>query len=68
MELYDRIPLWEQYTLSIDEAAQYFRIGRNTLRKIVADDPNADYLLWIGRKAQIKRTLFEKYIDQHKVV
>ncbi|CDB88019.1 excisionase transposon Tn916 [Firmicutes bacterium CAG:170] len=68
MELYDRIPLWEQYTLSIDEAAQYFRIGRNTLRKIVAGNPNADYLLWIGRKAQIKRTLFEKYIDQHNVV
>lgn len=52
----------------LDEAAQYFRIGRNTLRKIVADNPNADYLLWIGRKAQIKRTLFEKYIDQHNVV
>ncbi len=62
------IPFWMQYTLSVDEAAKYFRIGQNTLRKIISDNPEADYLLWIGRKAQIKRSLFEKYIDQHNVV
>lgn len=62
------IPFWMQYTLSVDEAAKYFRIGQNTLRKIINDNPDADYLLWIGRKAQIKRSLFEKYIDQHNVV
>ena len=27
----DKIPFWEKYTLSIDEAAAYFRIGRDKL-------------------------------------
>ena len=27
-----QIPFWEQYTLSIEEAAQYFRIGKHKLR------------------------------------
>lgn len=29
------VPVWEKYTLSIDEAAAYFRIGENKLRKII---------------------------------
>ena len=29
----DKIPFWEKYTLSIDEAAAYFRIGRDKLYK-----------------------------------
>ena len=28
------IPVWEKYTLSVEEAAAYFRIGENKLRKI----------------------------------
>ena len=27
------VPIWEKYTLTIDEAAKYFRIGENKLRK-----------------------------------
>lgn len=29
------VPVWEKYTLSIEEAAAYFRIGENKLRKIL---------------------------------
>ena len=25
------VPIWEKYTLTIDEAAKYFRIGENKL-------------------------------------
>lgn len=57
------IPVWEKYTLTIDEAAAYFRIGQNKLRAIAAEHPNADYLLWNGSRAQIKRKKFEEYID-----
>ena len=53
------IPYWKKYTLSIEEAAAYFRIGENKLRKIVDEDRTADYLLWNGN-----RVLFEKYIDE----
>jgi len=57
------IPLWKKYTLSIEEAAAYFRIGENKLRRIVQEDPMADFLLWNGNRVQIKRTKFEEYVD-----
>lgn len=57
------VPVWEKYTLSIEEAAAYFRIGENKLRRIIADDPNADFVLWNGTRAQIKRKKFEEVID-----
>lgn len=39
------IPVWEKYTLSIEEAAAYFRIGENKLRQLIAENPNADYIM-----------------------
>ncbi len=57
------IPFWEKYTLSIEEAAAYFRIGEQRLRQIVSDNPNADFVLMNGNRIQIKRKLFEEYID-----
>lgn len=64
MESKYQIPFWEQYTMSIEEAAQYFRIGENKIRKIVKENKDADFVLWNGNRPQIKRTLFERYIDQ----
>ena len=57
------IPVWEKYTLSIEEAAAYFRIGENKLRKIISENQDADYVLWNGNRPQIKRKKFEKLID-----
>lgn len=57
------IPFWEKYSLSIEEAAMYFRIGENKLRGIVSSDPGANYILWNGNRPQIKRRLFELYLD-----
>jgi len=57
------IPLWEKYTLTVEEAALYFRIGENKLRKLINDDKNALYILWNGNRPQIKRVMFEKLID-----
>ena len=58
-----RIPVWEQYTLSIEEAAAYFRIGIKKLRNLVNENKNANWILWNNSRPQIKRKLFEKYID-----
>ena len=57
------IPVWEKYTLSIEEAAAYFRIGEHKLRNLINENKNADYLLWHGNRVQIKRVKFEKYVD-----
>lgn len=58
------IPVWEKYTLSIEEAAVYFRIGENKLRQLISENKDAKYILWNGTRPQIKRKLFEEYIDQ----
>lgn len=58
-----KIPIWEKYTLTIDEAAAYFRIGENKLRRIINENQNAEYVLWNGNRPQIKRTKFEKIVD-----
>lgn len=58
------IPIWQKYTLTIEEAAQYFRIGETKLRQIIANNPNADFILYNGNRAQIKRVLFERFIDR----
>ena len=57
------IPIWRKYTLSIEEAAAYFRIGEHKLRNLINENKNADYLLWNGNRVQIKRAMFEKYVD-----
>lgn len=57
------IPVWEKYTLTIEEAARYFRIGENKLRRLVDETPGADWVLMNGNRFQIKRRLFERYID-----
>ena len=59
-----QIPFWMKYTLTVEEAAQYFRIGEGKLRRIISEDKNADYLLWNGNRPQFKRTLFERYVDR----
>ena len=58
------VPIWEKYTLSISEASSYFNIGENKLRTIVANNKKAPYILWIGSRPHIKRSLFEKYVNQ----
>lgn len=62
------IPTWERYTLSVEEAAECFRIGENKLRKIINDNQDADFILWNGNRPQIKRRIFEGYIDKLNVI
>lgn len=62
------VPIWEKYTLTIEEAAVYFRIGESKLRRIVNENPDANYILWNGNRVQIKRKLFESYIDLRQVI
>ena len=58
-----QVPIWEKFTLSVEEAAAYFRIGENKLRRLISENENAEYILWNGNRPQIKRKKFEKLID-----
>ncbi|HEN7018729.1 TPA: excisionase [Streptococcus agalactiae] len=55
------IPIWERYTLTIEEASKYFRIGENKLRRLAEE--NTNWLIMNGNRIQIKRKQFEKIID-----
>ena len=58
------IPIWERYTLTIEEASKYFRIGENKLRRLADENKNADWLIMNGNRIHIKRKQFEKIIDK----
>ncbi|HBI1214548.1 TPA: excisionase [Staphylococcus aureus] len=57
------IPIWERYTLTIEEASKYFRIGENKLRRLAEENKNANWLIMNDNRIQIKRKQFEKIID-----
>ncbi len=62
------VPIWEKYTLTIEEAARYFRVGEKKLRKLAEENPNANWLIMNGNRVQIKRRQFEKIIDSLDVI
>lgn len=62
------IPIWEKYTLTIEEASKYFRIGEKKLRKLADDNPDASWIIMNGNRFQIKRRQFEKVIDSLEVI
>mgnify|MGYP001077451361 FL=1 len=62
------IPLWKKYTLSVEEASKYFRIGQAKLRRLINENEEADFILWNGNRPQIKRKQFEEFIDKLNVI
>ena len=65
---YPVVPIWEKYTLTIEEAAKYFRVGEKKLRKLAEENPDANWLIMNGNRIQIKRRQFEKVIDSLDVI
>lgn len=53
----------DKYTLSINEAAEYFGIGQKRLRQFCREHPESDFLLWVGNHARIKKNKFERFLD-----
>lgn len=57
------VPIWEKYTLTIEEASKYFRIGEKKLRKLAEENIDSGWVIVNGNRIQIKPKLFEKIID-----
>lgn len=51
-----------KYNLTIKEASEYYNIGENKLRELIKQD--CEFVLYIGKKALIKRKQFEEYLDK----
>ena len=56
------VPIWEKYTLTIEEASKYFRIGENKLRRLAEEKPNPGLVIMNGNRIQIKRKQFKKLL------
>lgn len=56
---------YEKYNLTIKEAAQYYNIGENKLRELIKE-PGCDFVIYVGKKALIKKASFEAYLDTIK--
>ena len=55
------VPIWEKSNLTLEEAAVYFNIGQNKLRKLT-NDQNCGFVIWVGTKRLIKRLKLEEYL------
>ncbi|CUO06830.1 excisionase [Hungatella hathewayi] len=62
------VPIWERYTLTIEEASKYFRIGEKKLRKLAEENINSGWVIMNGNRVQIKRKQFEKIVDTLNVI
>ena len=62
------VPIWEKYTLTIEEASKYFRIGEKKLRKIAEENQTASWVIMNVNRVKIKRKQFEKIIDSLDVI
>ena len=66
-EVYNRkikeIPIWEKSLLTVVEAAKYFQIGENTVRKLTTKYKDRDFVLWQDRRVFIRRKEMEAFID-----
>ena len=49
------IPVWEKYTLTIEEASRYFTIGQNKLRRLVEENRHGDWYVMNGNRILIKK-------------
>lgn len=60
------IPVWEKAYLTLNEAAEYFNIGTNTLRDFT--NQHNECALFVGHKRLIKRKRLEKMLDDMYVL
>lgn len=57
------VSISEKYTLTVEEAAQYFHIGTKKLRRLAEQTPAPKWVLYNGSHLQIKRKILEQAID-----
>ena len=57
------VPIWEKATLTLEEATAYSGLGRDKLIEL-ADNPDCDFIIWIGRKRLYKRKRLEAFLEK----
>ena len=62
-----KCPVSEKYTLSINEAAQYFGIGVKKMRRL-AEDNLGGFAVYSGNRYLIIRCKFEEYLQKNQLI
>lgn len=57
------VPLWMKTTLTLEEANAYSGISVNKLIDL-SNDPDCDFIMWVGRKRLFKRKRLEEFIER----
>lgn len=60
----ERVPIWEKYMLTVNEASDYFNIGEKKLRNLISNYRNAEWLLYNGERIMIKRKMFVDFLNE----
>ena len=58
---FDLEKLKEKKLLTVNEAAEFFGIGRNRIREL-SNDKDCPFVIWIGSHRKIKREAFEQFL------
>jgi len=57
------VPIWERVNLTLEEASAYTGIGINRLREL-ADNPDCEFVLWVGNRRLLKREKLKEYLAE----
>lgn len=59
-----KIPVWHKFTLTVNEAVDYFGIGEKKLRRLMEEHIDSGFVIQNGTKQLIKRAMFEDFINK----
>lgn len=62
------VPLWEKYSLTVDQAAAYFGIGTKKIRNLISIYKDSKWYLFNGERVLIKRKLFEDFLNETQAI
>ena len=57
------VTVWEKAALTFEESSAYTGIGINRLREL-ADDPDCEFVLWVGNRRLLKREKLKEYLAE----
>lgn len=56
------VPIWHKTTLTVEEAIALTNIGECKIRELL-NTRNCPFVIYVGRKALIKRVKFEEFLE-----
>lgn len=61
--MFEKTPIWQKTTLTLEETASFTGIGINKLRDL-SNTENCDFVLWNGSKRLLKREKLEAFLER----